>query len=106
VSTTNAKRGAIIYWHKELPPLKAKVMGEHTVEAVSGRVPGTLDHRDELWNQCCEELMAHVRARLESEVARLGGHYAHVLHEAVDSRRDEISGETWLHGCFTYILYG
>jgi hypothetical protein len=99
---TNCK---IIYWHRELPPFDAEAMGEHVVEAASGRVPGTLAHRDELWSQCYEDLMAQVRIRLQQEVARLGGSYAHVLNESVDSKHDDISGEAWLHGRFTYMLY-
>lgn len=63
----------IIFWHRELPPFDAEAMGEHFVEAASDRVPGTLAHRDELWSQCYEDLMAQVRIRLEQEVARLGG---------------------------------
>ena len=95
-----------IYWHRELPPLEAKIMGEHLVEATSDRVPGTVGYRDELWNSCYEGLMAHARTRLEQEVLRLGGNCAHVLEESVDSRRDDRTGETWLHGRFTYVLYG
>ena len=41
-----------IYWHRHLPPLTAEIVAEHTVEADSGRVAGTLAHRDELWGQC------------------------------------------------------
>ena len=101
-----AKRNnGIIYWHRELPPFDAEAMGEHTVEAASERAPGTLAHRDELWNRCYEDLMAKVRIRLEQEVARLGGNYAHVLNESVDSERDDTTGETWLHGRFAYMLY-
>ena len=44
----DAKGSRIIYWHRELPPLDAEAMGEHVVEVASGRVPGTLAHRDEL----------------------------------------------------------
>jgi hypothetical protein len=95
----------IIYWHRELPPLDAQMMGEHVLEAASGRVPGTLAHRDELWSQCYEELMVQVRTRLEQEVARLGGDYAHVLSESVDSKHDAIVSQAWLHGTFTYMLY-
>ena len=95
----------IVYWHRELPPLSAQMMSEHTVEATSGRVPGTIAHRDELWDQCYQDLMAQTRLRLEQEVARLGGHYAHVLDESIDTRHDEATVETWLHGCFTYMLY-
>ncbi len=95
----------IIYWHRELPPVDAQLMGEHVVEATSGRVAGTLAHRDELWNQRYEELMVLVRARMEQEVVRLGGDYAHVLSESVDSKHDEVNGQAWLHGRFTYMLY-
>jgi hypothetical protein len=102
---TDGEGTRIIYWHRELPPFDAEAMGEHVVEAASGRVPGTLAHRDELWSQCYEDLMAQVRIRLEQEVARLGGSYAHVLNESVDSKHDDISGEAWLHGRFTYMLY-
>ena len=80
-------------------------MGEYTVEASSGRMPGTIDHRDELWNTCYQQLMDRARARLEQEIARLGGDCAHVLDEEIDSRRDAASGEVWLRGRFTYVLY-
>jgi hypothetical protein len=102
---TDAKGNRIIYWHRELPPFDAEAMGEHVVEASSGRVPGTLAHRDELWNQCYEDLMAQSGIRLKQEVTRLGGNYAHVLNEFIDSKHDGISGEAWLHGRFTYMLY-
>ena len=95
----------IIYWHRELPPFGANAVAEHVVEATSNRVPGTLLHRDELWNQCYEQLMACTCTRLEQEVARLGGHYAHVLSESVESHHDGPTNESWLHGRFTYMLY-
>ena len=44
-----------IVWHRELSPLDAELMSEHTVEATSGRVAGTLAHRDELWDRRYEE---------------------------------------------------
>lgn len=99
------KRAKIVYWHRELPPLDAEIDGEYIVEAASSRVPGTIDHRDELWKVCFADLMARTEARLEQEVARLGGDYAHVLAEAIDTRRDDVKGETWLHGRFSYVLY-
>ena len=101
---TVAKEKAI-FWHKELPPLAAELMGEYVVEATSSRVPGTLAHRDELWDQCYEDLMDQVHKRLEQEILRLGGNYAHVLRESVDSRHDGVRGEAWLHGRLTYTLY-
>ncbi len=94
-----------IYWHHELPPLAADAIGEHTVEATSCHVPGTIAHRDELWTLCYEDLMAQARARLNEERIRLGGDYAHVLSESVDSKHDPVRGEAWLHGLFTYMLY-
>lgn len=95
----------IIYWHRELPPLDAEAMGEHTVEATSQPVPGTLAHRDELWEQCYTDLMAQTCIRLAQEIARFGGDYAHVLDESVESRRDDVKGTAWLHGRFTYVIY-
>jgi hypothetical protein len=95
----------IVYWHRELPPLDAELIAEHTVEASSGRVAGTLSHRDELWGRCYEELMANTQTRLAQEVSRLGGHYAHVLDETIDIRHDDTIGEAWLHGRFAYMLY-
>ena len=95
----------IVYWHRELPPLDADPIGERVLEAISCRVPGTIAHRDDLWLVCYEDLMRQARVRLEQEVARLGGHYAHVTHEVVDSRHDPATGEAWLRGRFDYVLY-
>ena len=103
IVATNSTR--IVYWHRELPPFDADAVAEHVIEATSNRIPGTLVHRDELWRQCYEGLMALAATRLEQEVARLGGHYAHVLDESIDSRHDGATGEAWLHGRFTYMLY-
>ncbi len=102
MTTTNQK---IVYWHRELPPLDAEPIAEHTVEATSSRVPATIVHDDELWDQCYLELMAQAERRLVQEVARLGGHCAHVHDEAIDPRHDEAAGEAWLHGRFSYVLY-
>jgi hypothetical protein len=99
----------VIYWREELPPLDAEIMseasGEHTIEATSSRVPGTLAHRDEIWDRCYDDLMNQTRARLEQEVTRLGGDFAHVRDELIESKHDYVSGEAWLHGRFTYTLY-
>src|SRR5438132_14069017 len=102
---TSVSDSKIIYWHRELPPLQAEAIGEHSLEATSGRIPATIAHRDELWAGCQDELMTHTRERLEREVSRLGGRYAHVLSEAIDPRRDVVTGEVWLRGRFTYMLY-
>jgi len=103
--STETKECQTVYWHSELPPFNAAALGEHVVEAASSRVPGTLAHRDELWDRCYRDVMAQAHGRLEQEVIRLGGRYAHVLDETVDSKHDPITGEAWLHGRFTYMLY-
>jgi hypothetical protein len=105
VKTIGTNGGEVIYWHRDLPPLDAELMEEHIVEATSRRVPGTLVHRSELWDQCYENLMTQACNRLQQEVLRLGGNYAHVRDEFVDTRHDDVTGETWLHGRFTYTLY-
>ena len=93
------------YWHRELPPFEAELIGEHVLEAMSSRVPGSLDHHGELWDRAYHELMGNAQTRLKQEIDRLGGRYAHVLDESIDNRRDEATGEAWLHGLFTYALY-
>jgi hypothetical protein len=95
----------VVYWHEELPPLQGELMQEHVIEAMSDRVAGALERHGELWQRCYATLMEHTCHRLEQEVTRLGGDYAHVLDEHVDSRRDDASGESWLHGRFSYMLY-
>jgi hypothetical protein len=100
-----ATKPPVVYWHRQLPPLEAEMIGEHVLEATSGRVQGSLAHRDELWDRCYVSLIANTEARFAQEVARLGGHYAHVLDESIDSRRDDAAREAWLHGRFTYMLY-
>ena len=62
---------------------------------------GSLAHRDELWDSCYRDLIANTEERFAQEVARLGGHYAHVLDESIHTRRDEVAGEAWLQGRFT-----
>ena len=94
-----------VFWHHELPPSDAEAIGEHIVEAASSRVPGTLAHRDELWAQCYEDLMSKFRVRLSEEMLRLRGDCAHVLSESVDSKHDPVTGQAWLHGRITYMLY-
>jgi hypothetical protein len=101
-SSADAK---VVFWHRELPPLDADAIGEHVLEATSCRVPGTIAHRDDLWYVCYEDLMRQATNRLEQEVARLGGQFAHVLDEVIDSRRDEAKREAWLRGRFKYVLY-
>ena len=105
MNTMHDNPPTVVFWHRELPPLDAELMEEHTVEANSGRVAGTLAHRDELWDRCYRELMANGKARMVDEVARLGGHYAHVHEESIVPKRNDAAGEAWLHGSFTYVLY-
>ena len=71
MTTSVADAAKTVYWHRDLPPLRAEVIGEHTLEAVSGRVPGTLSHRDEIWDRCYEELMANTHDRLNQEIGRV-----------------------------------
>jgi hypothetical protein len=96
----------VVFWHRDLPPLDAVAMGEHTVEANSKRVPGTLAHRSDLWDTCYQDLMANAASRIAAETVRLGGVCAHVRGESIGAKRDDVAGETWLHGTFTYVLYG
>lgn len=103
--TAPFRRDTRTYWHRDLPPLDAEPLGEHTLEATSAPIPGTLAHRDELWDRCYTDLMAKANERLRQEIRRLGGHYAHVHDEAISPRHDHATGEAWLHGSFTYALY-
>ena len=105
MSKTTSDGTKIIFWHRDLPPLDADAVEEHVLEATSARVPGTILHRDELWDHCYEDLMAETATRLEQEILRLGGHYAHVLSESIDTRHHGATSESWLHGRFTYMLY-
>lgn len=105
VNANGHNEARIVYWHRDLPPLDAELIAEHTVEANSSRVPGTIAHRDELWDRCYRELMAAAESRLVQEVARLGGDFAHVHDEAIDPKHDDAAGEAWLHGRFSYMLY-
>jgi len=95
----------IVYWHRELPPVDGEILDEHVVEATSDRVSGSIDRYGDLWNRCHAALMEHATGRLAQEVARLGGHYAHVLDEHIESKRDDVANESWLHGRFSYVLY-
>jgi len=95
----------IVYWHRDLPPINADASGEHSMEATSKHISGTLSHGGELWHECYEDLLAKAEERLRQEVLRLGGDYAHVLDEWVDARHDDATSEAWLSGRFKYTLY-
>ena len=45
LQTADRRHEKIVYWHRDLPPLAAEAMDEHSLEATSGRVPGTIAHR-------------------------------------------------------------
>jgi hypothetical protein len=96
---------ARVFWHRELPPSDADPLEVHTITANSVRVPGTIAGRDQLWFRCYDSLMAEAGARLQQELERLKGHYAHVYDESIDVRHDAASGEAWLRGRFDYVLY-
>jgi hypothetical protein len=95
----------VVYWHRDLPPLDSDILGEHVLEATSGRVSGSIERDGELWDRCHAALIEHASDRLAQEVARLGGDCAHVLDEHIDSRRDDLNNESWLQGRFDYVLY-
>jgi hypothetical protein len=111
--TTGIERSAVsgpeeprcIYWHRDLPPVDAEMLGEHVLEANSSRVHASFAYRDEAWESCYRDLMEQTHTRLKQEIDRLGGHYAHIVDESVLSRRDDATGSAWLHGRFTYMLY-
>jgi hypothetical protein len=98
-------RSRFVYWHRDLPPLDSELLDEHVLEAKSDRVPGSIERDGELWDHCHAGLIEHATDRLMQEVARLGGDYAHVLDEHIDSRRDDLNNESWLQGRFNYVLY-
>jgi hypothetical protein len=101
----NLSSHRLVYWHRNLPPIDAEALAEHTIEATSGRVPGTLSHRDDLWDRCYQELMAHTESRLAQEIARFGGDCAHVHQESIEVCHAEAVNEAWLHGRFSYLVY-
>jgi hypothetical protein len=94
-----------IYWHRELPPLEAQPIGDHVLEATSARVPGTLAHRNDIWDRCYREMMTRATERLGQEMTRLRGDCAHVLGERIEPRHDDRTGEAWMYGRFEYELY-
>ena len=95
-----------VYWHRQLPPLDAEAVDEHTVEADSAHVPSQFSHRDDrLWDNCAQDLARNVWRRLDQEVQRQGGRCARILDEHIEPKFDEVHGEAWLHGRYTYMLY-
>lgn len=105
MTITTQPTDAIVYWHRQLPPLSAEPAGEHTLEASSRRVPLVFSRNDEEWARCYADLMTEAQRRLEQEVVRLDGDYAHVRGEVIYPRHDEAAGDAWLYGRFEYVLY-
>jgi hypothetical protein len=105
VQRTSIAPQKFVYWHLELPPLTAEVIGEDTIEATSGRVTGNLSHRDDAWQRCYGDLIARAGTRLHQEGTRRGADCVHVKDEVIEPRRNEAAGETWLYGRFGYVLY-
>ena len=74
-------------------PFDGEAIGNHVIEQSSRRVPGTLAHRDELWNQRSEDVMDRIRIfRAEEEIARLGDNYSSALAESLNSKHDAVNG--------------
>jgi hypothetical protein len=105
IASVAVARPRMVYWHRDLPPVDAGAVSEHTVEADSARVPGTLAHRNELWNRCYADVMSRAGSRIEQEVERLGGDFAHVVRESIAVRHDDAAGESWLHGRFDFVRW-
>ena len=95
----------VVFWHRELPPRDADPIGSHTIEATSDRVTAPFVHRDVAWDRCYRQLMERIDGRIEQEIDRLGGDYAHVLGETIEPRHDDSTGEAWMYGRFDYELY-
>ncbi len=66
---------------------------------------GTFVRRDVAWDRCYRQLMDRIDGRIEQEIDRLGGDYAHVLGETIEPRHDDGTGEAWMYGRFDYELY-
>jgi hypothetical protein len=94
-----------VFWHRQLPPLTAEPTEEHTVEADSDHVAGAFVRGDAVWSRCYDGLMARTEDRLVQEIERLGGDFAHIHDESIVPRHNSATGESWLHGRFTYMLY-
>lgn len=94
-----------VFWHRELPPLDAEAVEEHTVEAVSASIKGSLSRGEHAWERAYDDLMQTATDRIHQEVVRLEGDFAHVVDESIDSRHNDGTGKSWLHGRFDYVLY-
>ena len=63
-----ASEPLVVYWQRQLPHFDAEMLGEHVLEATSGRVKSSLAHRDELWDQCYRELLSLPATSLAQEL--------------------------------------
>jgi len=102
---TSTAMHKFVYWHRELPPLAAEVIGDDTIEATSSRVSANMWHRDDAWHRCYADLIARAGVRLQQEGGRRAADCVHVTDELIEPRRDEATDETWLYGRFRYVLY-
>jgi hypothetical protein len=94
-----------IYWHRELPPLRARIEGEHQVSARSQATELVLAERDKLWGRCYPSLKSSAIDRINQEIARQHGVCAHVLDESVIEKEDYHNGTFWLEATYVYVLY-
>src|SRR5262245_8818628 len=104
VTMPETKATKTLYWHRELPPVDAEIVGEHTVEASSGRVPGTISHREALCDHRYQALTPQNRRRTAQESARLAKDCARIIGASRAARNDDYRSEAWLCGRFTHAL--
>lgn len=95
----------LVFFRRELPPLREDTAGEFVVEATSLKVPNTSLGKEELWTHCYDDLMANAALRIGQEVVRLHGSCAHVVDEQIEPKVSYELGEAWLAGTFTCVLY-
>jgi hypothetical protein len=95
-----------VYFHRALPPLGARLLGEGFVEARSTPRRSTHDERTAHWAAAQAELDAVARARIVQELDRLGAAYAHVFDEHVEDHVDAAEDTFQLRGRYRFITYG
>lgn len=96
----------VIYWRRELPPLREQIEGEHEIDANSPLVHyDSGSARQLLWGACYPQLLEAAETRMVQEVARLGGSCAHVVDEVITAKVDDANAGFSLHGRFRYVMY-
>jgi hypothetical protein len=95
----------VVFWHRDLPPVEAEPIVEDEIEATGPRLPSSPSGRSELWTRSADGLRASAESRIAQEVRRLGGLYAHVNDDHVEEHTDHASGETWLRGRYSFVVY-